>query len=330
MSGGCSYGPADPPLPRVVHLIPSLSCSIRKMDTTAQQAVRARSSAWRAGRPTPARRRCGSGARRSCASTWSPRTRHDFDTTIGTFEHPRYELVATGDVYDGEDEVRAVLRREPRGLPRPAQRADRAPPRRRRRDRRVRPARHPSRAAARAAADRPRVPLPHDRAVHLRGRPASWASASTSTSHDPAPARARALADLAGGPLEPAAVAPADDRARRAERPPRLRLTGRVLLALQGAPHALHGPAPRGRLPPPAAPDARDIHFRFPGDSTWATEIRSRDDLERWLQRFVAAGLQIYPREVVAAGAAVEHDAVHPRRQSTSTPRTGGCTRTGT
>jgi len=31
---------------------------------------------------------------------------HDFDTTISTFGHPRYELVATGDVYDGEEEVR--------------------------------------------------------------------------------------------------------------------------------------------------------------------------------------------------------------------------------
>lgn len=32
---------------------------------------------------------------------------HDFDTTIETFSHPRYEIVATGDVYDGEQEVRA-------------------------------------------------------------------------------------------------------------------------------------------------------------------------------------------------------------------------------
>jgi steroid delta-isomerase-like uncharacterized protein len=31
---------------------------------------------------------------------------HDFDTTIGTFEHPRYELIATGEIYDGEQEVR--------------------------------------------------------------------------------------------------------------------------------------------------------------------------------------------------------------------------------
>jgi steroid delta-isomerase-like uncharacterized protein len=34
---------------------------------------------------------------------------HDFDTTIDTFAHPRYELIATGDVYDGEEEVRAYF-----------------------------------------------------------------------------------------------------------------------------------------------------------------------------------------------------------------------------
>jgi steroid delta-isomerase-like uncharacterized protein len=31
--------------------------------------------------------------------------RHEFDVTMRTFEHPRYELIATGDVYDGEAEV---------------------------------------------------------------------------------------------------------------------------------------------------------------------------------------------------------------------------------
>ena len=34
---------------------------------------------------------------------------HDFDTTIGTFSRPRYELIATGDVYDGEEEVRGYF-----------------------------------------------------------------------------------------------------------------------------------------------------------------------------------------------------------------------------
>jgi steroid delta-isomerase-like uncharacterized protein len=30
---------------------------------------------------------------------------HDFDTTMRTFGHPRYELIATGEIYDGEAEV---------------------------------------------------------------------------------------------------------------------------------------------------------------------------------------------------------------------------------
>ncbi|MDQ2675210.1 MAG: ester cyclase [Actinomycetota bacterium] len=30
---------------------------------------------------------------------------HDFDTTLGTFSHPRYEVIPTGDVFDGPEEV---------------------------------------------------------------------------------------------------------------------------------------------------------------------------------------------------------------------------------
>jgi steroid delta-isomerase-like uncharacterized protein len=33
----------------------------------------------------------------------------DFDATIETFHHPRYELVPTGDVFDGEEEVRGYF-----------------------------------------------------------------------------------------------------------------------------------------------------------------------------------------------------------------------------
>jgi len=32
--------------------------------------------------------------------------RHDFDTTIETFARPRYEIIATGEVFDGAQEVR--------------------------------------------------------------------------------------------------------------------------------------------------------------------------------------------------------------------------------
>ena len=35
--------------------------------------------------------------------------RHEFDVTLGTFDHPRYEIVPTGDVYDGEEEVRGYF-----------------------------------------------------------------------------------------------------------------------------------------------------------------------------------------------------------------------------
>lgn len=36
--------------------------------------------------------------------------RHEFDVTLGTFEHPRYEIVPTGDVYDGDDDVARYFR----------------------------------------------------------------------------------------------------------------------------------------------------------------------------------------------------------------------------
>jgi steroid delta-isomerase-like uncharacterized protein len=35
---------------------------------------------------------------------------HDFATTMATFDHPRYEIVATGDVYDGAEAVDAYFR----------------------------------------------------------------------------------------------------------------------------------------------------------------------------------------------------------------------------
>jgi steroid delta-isomerase-like uncharacterized protein len=34
---------------------------------------------------------------------------HDFEATLATFAHPRYEIVPTGQVYDGPDEVRAYF-----------------------------------------------------------------------------------------------------------------------------------------------------------------------------------------------------------------------------
>lgn len=41
----------------------------------------------------------------------------DFDRTIATFAHPRYELVATGRVFDGEEEVRGYFASSRRAFP---------------------------------------------------------------------------------------------------------------------------------------------------------------------------------------------------------------------
>jgi steroid delta-isomerase-like uncharacterized protein len=43
--------------------------------------------------------------------------RHEFDTTIDTFHHPRYEIIATGDVHDGEEAVRGYFADTRRAFP---------------------------------------------------------------------------------------------------------------------------------------------------------------------------------------------------------------------
>src|SRR3954451_4189857 len=43
--------------------------------------------------------------------------RHEFGATLDTFEHPRYELLATGDVYDGPEEISAYFEESRRAFP---------------------------------------------------------------------------------------------------------------------------------------------------------------------------------------------------------------------
>ena len=43
--------------------------------------------------------------------------RHEFDATLETFDHPRYELIATGDVYDGPEEVAGYFEESRRAFP---------------------------------------------------------------------------------------------------------------------------------------------------------------------------------------------------------------------
>ena len=43
--------------------------------------------------------------------------RHEFDDTLATFHHPRYELVATGEVHDGPEEVARYFEDSRRSFP---------------------------------------------------------------------------------------------------------------------------------------------------------------------------------------------------------------------
>lgn len=43
--------------------------------------------------------------------------RHEFDATLDTFGHPRYELIATGEVYDGTEEVQGYYDDTRRAFP---------------------------------------------------------------------------------------------------------------------------------------------------------------------------------------------------------------------
>jgi steroid delta-isomerase-like uncharacterized protein len=43
--------------------------------------------------------------------------RHEFDATLDTFGHPRYELIATGEVYDGLEEVQGYYDDTRRAFP---------------------------------------------------------------------------------------------------------------------------------------------------------------------------------------------------------------------
>ncbi|HEY0317663.1 MAG TPA: hypothetical protein VGC49_05155 [Solirubrobacterales bacterium] len=60
--------------------------------------------------------------------------------------------------------------------------------------------------------------------------------------------------------------------------------------------------ASAGDISPTMKMDAQDIRFRFPGDSSWVTELEGKEKLEVWLRRFADAGIQISRDEVLLKG----------------------------
>jgi len=48
--------------------------------------------------------------------------------------------------------------------------------------------------------------------------------------------------------------------------------------------------------------DADDVVLHFPGDSSWSGDVRGKDAVRGWLERFVRVGFQIFADEVVVKG----------------------------
>ena len=63
--------------------------------------------------PTPLRQRREELVREHMESE----NQHRFDVSLGTFDHPRYELVPTGEVFDGAAEVTEYYRRTREAFP---------------------------------------------------------------------------------------------------------------------------------------------------------------------------------------------------------------------
>jgi hypothetical protein len=52
--------------------------------------------------------------------------------------------------------------------------------------------------------------------------------------------------------------------------------------------------AREGDLAPTLRLNAKDIRYRFPGQSTWSGELEGKDELERWLRRIEKTGVKLY------------------------------------
>jgi ketosteroid isomerase-like protein len=48
--------------------------------------------------------------------------------------------------------------------------------------------------------------------------------------------------------------------------------------------------------------DAPDVTLTFPGQNSWSGQYRGKAEVARWLQRFIASGIQTFPDEVIATG----------------------------
>jgi ketosteroid isomerase-like protein len=57
-----------------------------------------------------------------------------------------------------------------------------------------------------------------------------------------------------------------------------------------------------GDVRPTLLLDAADVELTFPGQNSWSGVFRGKAEVERWLRRLAAVGIQTYSDEVVAKG----------------------------
>ena len=69
----------------------------------------------------------------------------------------------------------------------------------------------------------------------------------------------------------------------------------------------------QGDVRPTLLLDAPDVELTFPGRNSWSGTFRGKDEVARWLARFAAVGIQIFPDEVVADRLSLAHHRVRAR-----------------
>jgi ketosteroid isomerase-like protein len=57
-----------------------------------------------------------------------------------------------------------------------------------------------------------------------------------------------------------------------------------------------------GDIRPTLLLDHPDVHLTFPGTNSWSGVYRGKVEVEAWLRRMTAVGLQTFPDEVVVTG----------------------------
>ena len=57
-----------------------------------------------------------------------------------------------------------------------------------------------------------------------------------------------------------------------------------------------------GDVGPTLRLDAPDVQLTFPGQNSWSGVHRGKPQVERWLRRLAAVGIQTFPDEVIAKG----------------------------